>query len=183
MGKGGSIIKKIIRKFFLALFVIFIIASVSLPVLAVLSEWYYPEAWGSYNLGDGFYMIEFDGGRIIVYGTKVSGHTCYGGAYLIPSFEKSYTQDFQHRKIIVQEAISDEEWIIAVLYDLEEDKNLYAVYNKKSTAESPSELTQFVLYFNEFQDVEDYCTNNKINRSLLSRILISDNDLNSMKLN
>ena len=68
-----------------------IIAFIAFAAIIMLfsSEWLFPEWNGSYSLGNGIYMMEWDGpGRIIVQGSNIHGRTCYGGSLIIPTNEE-----------------------------------------------------------------------------------------------
>lgn len=77
-----------------------------LPIcLLLLSEWLFPSFWGSYNLGKGLYMMEWDNNsRLIVYCSNPRGNTCYSGIPIIPS---SLSDDIR-----VNHAKSNKKWII-----------------------------------------------------------------------
>ena len=76
------------------------------------TEWFWPELNGSYSLGNGIYMLEWDGGgKIIVNGTSIEGNTCYGGESLIPTYENGY-DSLGHFAEYVVDAKADDSWII-----------------------------------------------------------------------
>ena len=85
---------------------IIILVVVLLPIsLFLLSEWLFPSFWGSYDLGKGLYMIEWDNNsRLIVYCSNPRGNTCYNGAPIIPN---SLSKDIR-----VTNAKSNKDWII-----------------------------------------------------------------------
>lgn len=169
MEKGNSIIKRAKKAVIFSIILLFFVSFVIMGLM-IWSLWSFPQVWGSYDLGNGFYMIEYDQGRIIVYGTNMAGNTCFGGNYVIPSFEKSYTKDLQHRKLIVLDAFFDDSWIIAPLYDLEEEEKIFAVFNKKTIADNSEEYKESVYYFFDIQDLQNYCAENDINNNLLDSI-------------
>ena len=121
------------------------------------SSWHYPELWGSYDLGDGIYMMDYDKGNIIVYGTNIFGRTCNGGIYLIPSYEMMYNDVAQKREWMVNRAISDENWVLAELFNLINDKRLFAVLSKKIDSESNHNPDLSVLYFENESEFDEYC--------------------------
>lgn len=71
------------------MFVVTIIASIIAFFLMFycylgVSEWTDSESWGSHALGNNLYVMDFDGGKIVVIGTNIRGNTCYGGIQVKP---------------------------------------------------------------------------------------------------
>ena len=71
------------------------------------TEWIWPEFNGSHYLGSNLYMIEWDGGPIVVQGSDIRGRTCYGGEYVVPCYESNI-----NRKEHVVYAKHNDYWII-----------------------------------------------------------------------
>ena len=95
-----------------------------------LSEWFLPEWHGSYSLGKGVYMIEWDSpGKIIVQGTNVSGRTCYGGTLLVPSYENEYDSYGNYNEYVVN-AVHNMDWIVAYTYSIKEKNYKYYTIDK-----------------------------------------------------
>lgn len=106
------------------------ILGIMLATLLYFSEWIFPEFNGSYNLGNGIYMMEWDGGgKIIVWGTTIRGNTCYGGSYLVPTFQEHY-DSLGNIAEYVTDAKSDEKWIIAKTYNIPKQKSLFYIIDK-----------------------------------------------------
>lgn len=109
---------------------IVIILAIALVSFLSLSEWIFPEFNGSYNLGNGIYMMEWDGGgKIIVWGSDIRGKTCYGGTYLVPSVQEHY-DSLGNIAEYVTDAKSDEKWIIAKTYNIPKQKSLFYIIDK-----------------------------------------------------
>lgn len=79
---------------------IFLLSAISISTLLVLfilflhlSVYLFPELWGSYYLGSGLYMIEWDGGKIIVAEPVMDGNTCIGGISVIPENASDYNDE------------------------------------------------------------------------------------------
>lgn len=71
------------------------------------TEWLWPEFNGSHYLGSNLYLIEWDGGPIIVRGSDIRGRTCYGGEHVVPCYENNIK-----RKEHVVYAKHNDSWII-----------------------------------------------------------------------
>ncbi len=166
MERENSGTKRIIKKVLLLLVVTLSIAIVSISGFAIWSLWYYPQAWGSRDLGDGLYLLDFDHGKIIVYGTNIEGKACFGGEYIIPSFEESYSSDPKlSRKLIVLDAASNDDWLIAKLYNYENKENLYAVFDKRIMEIESRNWHNYVQYFYNILEFYDYCKHQDIDLS------------------
>ncbi|WP_373728868.1 hypothetical protein [Bacteroides heparinolyticus] len=96
-----------------------VLSILALPILVVLflylSEWLFPSFWGSYKLGNGLFMMDWDGNyRIIVYNPNPSGNTCYSGAYIIPDKNSHCSTD---RSLGVIDAKSDKKWVAVIAFE------------------------------------------------------------------
>lgn len=95
------------------------------------TTWLWPEANGSYNLGNNIYMMEWDGGgRIIVVGSNFDGKTCSGGTLLIPTYENQYDSAGNHVEYVI-DAKSDDNWIIAKTGNKRTNQKKYYIVNKQ----------------------------------------------------
>ena len=70
-------------------------------------EWLWPEFYGSRSLGNGLYLLEWDGGPIIVKGTNIRGKTCYGGDYIIPTYNCRYDSVGNIIEYVIKEKHND----------------------------------------------------------------------------
>ena len=123
--------------------VLFILLSCLLVVFGILfmysCEWVWQEAWGSYDLGNGIYMMEWEGGgRVIVKGTNVEGRSCFGGSYLIPTYESRYDSTGNFAEYVI-DAKFDNNWIIAKTGNYINGENKYYIVDKSFDLEKTSE--------------------------------------------
>lgn len=102
------------------------IVIVGLPIgLFIFSEWLFPSLWGSYNLGNGLYMMEWDNNsRLIVYNSHPRGKTCYSGIPIIPT---SLSENIR-----VADAKSNNDWIIVEAYQNNDTLNRFYYLIDKS---------------------------------------------------
>ena len=136
--------------------VLFILLSCLLVVFAILfmysCEWVWPESCGSYNLGNGIYMMEWDGGgRVIVKGTNNRGKTCYGGSYLIPTYESGYDSAGNFAEYVI-DAKYDNNWIIAKTGNYINGENKYYIVDKSFDLEKTSEEDIVKNYIFDYSD-------------------------------
>lgn len=129
----------------------FLAVIVAAYIFLEVSPWILPEMYGSYDLGNGIYMMEWDGGgRIIVKGSTIRGRTCYGGAQLIPTYENSY--DSGHFAEYVIDATSDADWIIARTGNHISGQRKYYIVRKKNLSEDMSALEILDKLIESFSD-------------------------------
>ena len=93
---------------------------------------------GSYALGKNLYLMDFDGGKIIVQGTSVSDGICFGGVSVIPLYEEHYDSLGNVREYVIN-AIADERMIIAKTFLVNEQKYKYYLINKAFDEKNTSE--------------------------------------------
>ncbi len=119
------------------------------------SEWIFPQMHGSYNLGHGIYMMEWDGGgRVIVYGTSISGNTCYGGTPLIPIYNDQYDSLGRQMEYVV-DAKSDKHWIIAKTNNkITHQKKFYIIDKNFNIHEEKTEKMPPIPIFNYNDSLE-----------------------------
>ena len=129
------------------------------------SEWIFPQMHGSYNLGHGIYMMEWDGGgRVIVYGTSISGNTCYGGTPLIPTYNNQYDSLGRQMEYVV-DAKSNKRWIIVKTNNkMTHQKKIYIIDKDCNTQEKTSDNTLpiQILNYNDSLDFAKACNNKGI---------------------
>ena len=117
-----------------------------------ISEWIWPEFGGSYNLGNGIYMMEWDGGgRVIVKGSYIRGRTCYGGSQLIPTYESGYDSAGNFAEYVI-DAKYDNNWIIAKTGNYSNGENKYYIVDKSFDIEKTSEEDIVENYIFDFTD-------------------------------
>ena len=94
--------------------------------LFCVSEWLWPELWGSRSLGNGLYLINWENNtKIVVYCKTPRGNTCYNGSYVVPSGPVSTMKEY------VIEAVSNEHYIIILSYLIDQDKSKYYIISKE----------------------------------------------------
>lgn len=120
-----------------------------------------PKSLGSYDLGDGIYLMDFDYGKIIVHGTSVHFGICYGGEYLIPTYEMAFDSTGK-RKTCVLDAVADNNWVIAKLYDKIEQKDRFAVLSKSLLQFETESWHKYIEYFDQESEFQRYCDSLRI---------------------
>lgn len=129
------------------------------------SEWICPEFNGSYHLGNGIYMIEWEkGGKIIVWGNNIRGKTCYGGSLLVPSLQEHY-DSLGNITEYVRDAKSDEKWIIAKTYNIPKQKNLFYIIDKdykKVIDDKGTDIEIDIVHFTDSTEFAKACAYRKI---------------------
>ena len=115
------------------------------------SEWLWPEFNGSYNLGKGIYMIEWDGGKLIVKGSNIKGHTCYGGERIIPTYENQYDSIGKRVEYVVDAKFNDN-WIIVKTNNEVTQRVKYYIINKEEGIEKVDEEKIQEKYTINFKD-------------------------------
>lgn len=99
-------------------------------VFVYAATWLWPAFYGSYSLGNNIYMLEGDGGNMIVHGSTIRGNTCYGGLPLIPTCENRYDSIGNFAEYVV-DTQSDDNWIIAKTSNHITNQRKYYILNKK----------------------------------------------------
>jgi len=98
-------------------------------VVSYLSIWIWPEAWGSYSLGNDIYMVEWDEkGRYIVLSDDLEGNVCEGGWPLIP--DEIFDNEGNFKELVI-DAKSDESWIIARTKIFGSNNRNFYIFSKK----------------------------------------------------
>lgn len=123
------------------------------------SEWLWPESNGSYNLGKGIYMIEWDGGKLIVKGSNIKGHTCYGGERIIPTYENQYDSIGKRVEYVVDAKFNDH-WIIAKTNNEVTQRVNYYIINKDEGIEKVDAdkiLEKYTLSFTDSIEFDNAC--------------------------
>jgi hypothetical protein len=116
--------KKVIKITAITISIIFAL----LFILFFSSEWLFPEWNGSYDLGNGLYMMDWErGNRIIVHCSNKEGRTCYGGSPVIPH---NYP-----REVYVKDAKANQEWIIVKAVMTENNQPCYYLIDKSFNIE------------------------------------------------
>ena len=138
--------------------VIFVFSSLVIVLFLFLfaSEWLWPEINGSYDLGNNIYMMEWDGGgRIIVYGTNISGNTCYGGGYLIPTYENQYDSTGRYAEYVV-DAKSDDNWVIVRSANWNVNERKYYIISKNFDPDTINKDKIINTKIEEFTDSSEF---------------------------
>lgn len=143
-----------------------------------VSEWLWPEWNGSHNLGKNVYMIEWDGGNVIVYSTEISGRTCYSGSPLIPARQDAYDKKGHWKESLNQwndslgvlseyvvDAKADDEWIIAKTDNKKTQKKKFYIIHKNfdpDTIDAQEIIQSHIWSFDDSILFENSCQNNCI---------------------
>ncbi len=139
------------------------ILGIGVVIFFFSSEWLWPESYGSHHLGNGVYLLEWDGGDIIVQGSNIRGRTCYGGSYIIPNAENSNANRKEH----VVKVKYDDSWILVktVLCNPLEFK--FYVIEKKFDKKDNEEviLNKYTKSFNDSIEFHRYIQRNNISVS------------------
>lgn len=138
--------------------VIFVFTSLVIVLFLFLfaSEWLWPEINGSYDLGNNIYMLECDGGgKVIVYGTNISGNTCYGGGYLIPTYDNQYDSTGRFAEYVV-DAKSDDNWVIARTANKIKNERKFYILNKGYDPDTITEEEIINKKIEEFKDSAEF---------------------------
>lgn len=136
-------------------------------IFITISDYIFPKFNGSYNLGNGIYMIEWDGGRIIVNGEQIIGNTCYGGSPLIPSIRTVMdSADYTYNYERVVKVASDRKWIIAKTHNHQNGQDIFYIIDKgfvidKTTAEEI--VNNYIHAYSDSISFARACNENKIN--------------------
>lgn len=161
--------KKVIRN--CLYFILFLsVSAIALAGGAYWSLFHHPEYWGSQDLGDGFFLLELDHKKSIVYGSVIYGKTCFGGLSVVPYNKKSQIS-FSHvtsspePNVTVLEVMYDKEWITAKIYYKESDTIGYCIV-PKSVSQYIDKLEnhyyEYLIYFKDERSFIQYCHNNSI---------------------
>lgn len=120
---------------------------------------------GSYNLGKNIYMMDWDGGgRIIVRGTSFEGNVCYGGERLIPLYENQY-DTLGNVVEYVEDAMSDEDWIIARTNNKITLQQKYYILDKRKISDKMTTeeiIKKNIVSFADSIDFVNNCFNKRI---------------------
>ena len=120
----------------IALFFLVGIAVIYIGFVAFVyaATWLWPDFYGSYSLGNNYYMLVEDKGRkTIVYGTSIEGNTCYSGEPVIPTYENQYDSLGNFAEYVF-DAKSDDNWIIAKTNNFINNQRKYYILNKKNNS-------------------------------------------------
>ena len=160
MNKLKKILKRVLICFVIIYAGIYILA-IAISLYGRWADWHDPESNGSYDLGAGIYMIYYGRWKIIVYGIGIRGRTCYGGRQLIPREETMFGDSSGEREWTVDEAVSDEKWIVAELKDCLSDSVQYAILSKEIVAQhdkyDTDPMVESVIYYDNWPEFYDYC--------------------------
>ena len=96
-----------------------------------MSEWLWPELWGSHSLGAGLDMVDGDcpEDRAVIYSSNLHGKTCYGGTYIIPTYEEKYDSLGNFIEYVI-DAKSDENHIYVITFMKTDNKRKYYIIDK-----------------------------------------------------
>lgn len=126
-------------------------------------NWVWPEANGSYILGDNIYFVDEEGRGHIYYGTEMRGRACKGGIRLIPRpvadslYLKSYLLNVDSTGRLSENVVDfkhDERWVVAKTNNYKEYKRFY-ILDKSFTHSiaSPEEINTIIdNYIYEYHD-------------------------------
>ncbi len=142
-----------------------VLGLVTIFIVLYVTEWCYPEFNGSYSLGNNIYMLDWDGGgRIIVRGTSIKGKTCYGGEYLVPSYENHYDSIGNIAEYVI-DARSDDNWIIAMTGFQNSLQRKYYIIDKRDITDTMTAeeiINTRIVFFTDSIDFLQTCSINEI---------------------
>lgn len=119
--KNNNLLAKILKYILLAIFIL----PIGAVALMYVSCWIFPQAWGSYNLGNNLYLIYWEKDyRYIVFSNDLDGRVCKGGWPVIPSSETMYDNDGNINESVIS-AKADSNWIIAMTVNSMKENVLY----------------------------------------------------------
>lgn len=125
----------------------------------------YKAQWeGSYTLGKGLYMIEFDYGKIVVQGSYIRDGICYGGDYVVPLYEECY-DSLGHVREYVINAIANEQIIIVKTILLNDNKYKYYLVIKTFDEKNITNTqirNSFTYVFNSLNELTTFCLEKRI---------------------
>lgn len=123
----------------------------------------WPEYKGSKNLGNGLYLLDWDGGSIIVKGENIHGKTCYGGEYIIPVYNCRYDSVGNVNEYVVKEKHNDK-WILVKVTILTPAMEKYYLidksFNTKCSAETITK--KFITSFSDSSQFFNYIHSHNI---------------------
>lgn len=154
---------RFIKTAFLVVSLCLIVGILIFAIFFFSSEWLCPEFHGSYHLGHGIYMMEWeDGDRIIVKGTNVRGNTCYGGLLLVPTYESQY-DSLGRRQEYVKDARPDGEYIIVKTGNHQTNISKYYIISNKSDVITNGVATDNIICFTDSVKFQKKCDSLNIN--------------------
>lgn len=129
----------------------------------VITSWVKPEWHGSYNLGAGIYMIDWDAKtKELVEGTQFEGRTCMAGNLIIPSDARGYLSDSVYSIVGTE---YDERWIIAKAASRKQSEHYYFIIDKSFKTDSVPISDIYGTYLVGYTDSLEFvtaCKNKKI---------------------
>ncbi|MCR5362845.1 MAG: hypothetical protein K6E73_12685 [Bacteroidales bacterium] len=135
----------------------------------IASAWLWPEAWGSRDLGNGIYLMDFDPGPIIVKGSTFNGRTCNGGDRIIP---RNNGREYKSERLVefVEDAKSSKRWIIVktvLVKDRSEILKKFYLMDKNFTKDTPADsiALRHVTCFNDSISFIETCKLKKVDIS------------------
>ncbi len=120
---------------------IFLMLIICLFLIWYATYWFKPEWNGSHSLGKNLYVLEWDGGNIMVFGTNIIGKTCTSGINIIPDYQDNecnnrYSELSQWNDSLgllsefIEDYKNDSHWIIAKTYNKVTHKKRYYIIDK-----------------------------------------------------
>lgn len=117
-----------------------------------ISEWLWPELWGSHSLGNDLYLINWENDtKIVVFSKNLRGNTCYSGSFVIPSGPVSTTREY------VVDAVSNDNYIIILSLLIDNNKNKYYVISKDFGDLNDPVLEITERHLHPFEDYTSFC--------------------------
>lgn len=159
----------------------------NLYICGTISVWCFPELWGSYDLGKGIYMIDWNHkGNVMLQGSSIEGKTCFGGMSLIPQYNDSINHDQEY--IVSLE--TDSNWILAktFIYDDSDStiyKKYYIVEKKSIIKDMPYDtiINKYIYGFTDSLQFANACKSKRIKIRLNKEcVTLDQNVLNEYKM-
>lgn len=122
-----------------------------------VSDWLSPQSNGSQYLGKNIYLLDWDGGKIVVIGTNMHGNTCYGGTLVIPdSTEYKYDETTHRLTEQIIDATSTTDWIAVTTFHESDNKHHYYLIDKSALSDNNTCLDLLKEHFYSFADSSSF---------------------------
>lgn len=140
-------------------------------------NWVWPEAKGSYNLGDNVYMIDREGRGYIYFATEMRGRACTDGIRLIPRpvadslYRKSAYLNVDSTGRLSENVVDvkhDERWVVAKTNNYKKYQRFYIMdkrftHNITSPKEIDEEIDNYIYEFHDSLAFAKACRDKGIN--------------------
>lgn len=119
-----------------------------------LSEWIFPELWGSHELGNNLYKWDGNGDDAILFGSDYAGRRCIGGSYIVPSYMDLYICG--KKAEYVKEYKFDKSSIIVLTDNNQTGERKYYIISKAFNPDYTDGAVIRARYLKEFTDSAEF---------------------------